>query len=79
METCDLYLMVLGFVLVGDFVVFLLLPRLIKRPAHDPLASGGELRPQQNPLTILRASIILSMVVIAGVFFFLLSQNGCLS
>jgi hypothetical protein len=78
METCDLYLLVLGLILVGDFTVFLLLPRLIKRPAPDPRASGAEVTPQQNPVVIVRAAIVLSMFIIAGVFVFLLSQNGCL-
>jgi hypothetical protein len=78
METCDLYLLVLGLILVGDFTVFLLLPRLIKRPTSDPRASGAEPTPQQNPVVIVRGAIVLSMFIIAGVFFFLLSQNGCL-
>lgn len=78
METCDLYLLVLGLILVGDFTVFLLLPRLIRRPIPDPSASGAELTPQQNPIVIVRVAIVLSMFIIGGVFFFLLSQNGCL-
>lgn len=78
MELCDLYLLVLGLVLWGDFTVFLLLPRLLRRPAPDPLASGGEGRSQSNPLTVIRLALILSMFIIAGMFFFLLDTQGCL-
>ncbi len=78
MDTCGIYLLALGFVLLGDLVILLNAHRIVTARPEDPLATGGEVKSQMNPLKVVRMAVGLSMFTVIGIFAFLLNQQGCL-
>lgn len=78
MDTCGIYLLALGFVLLGDLVILLNAHRIVTARPEDPLATGGEVKSQMNPLKVVRMAVGLSMSTVIGIFAFLLNQQGCL-
>ena len=78
MQTCGIYLLALGFVLLGDLVILLNAHRFVTAKPEGPLASGSEVKAQSNPLKVVRMAVGLSMFTAIGIFAFLLNRQGCL-
>lgn len=78
METCNLFFIAFGGVLLSELLILLNIHRVIKVPEQETLRPGGEVKPRLNRLQIIRLAMAGSIVMILVVFYFLLSQEGCI-
>jgi hypothetical protein len=79
MDTCTIFYVAFGTFLVSEVILLLNLHRLVRVPKKDLVMQGGKVQRGLNPLQMMRLALGISILVLCGVFVFLLKQEGCIA
>lgn len=78
MNTCGIFYLALGMLILGDAVIFLNVHRLVKAPAEDAALPAGRTSPRERQIMVIRLAVAMSVLAALAVFGYLLSRQGCL-